>query len=97
MKKLDGFIYNLRHLVLDEESVLATIKHIQEACTSIWSIIKQNMAVGNCGWADRKKWFIHFTCSNKEWEILRNEMNIIRVFGNMDVPENTNGNVYTTD
>ena len=98
MKKLlDKIIYKRHHLIMDETKVMDALKTVQNVCSSKRSLKNIDMAVGNCGWADTKKWFVHFTCSNRRWEMLRKELNVIRVFELLEIPENTNGNYYTKD
>lgn len=100
MKNLiDKFVLKRHYLILDEADVLNVLdvimKH-QLKSGRAWS--KTNMRVGNCGWVDDKtKWFIHFTTSEEKWYDIRHKLNIIRVWDNRDIPENTNGNVYATE
>lgn len=93
MMILDNFIFRKHTLVLDEGDVINTLKAIQAANNKILSW----QTVGNCGWEDKQKWFIRFTCSNKVWNVLRNDLGLVRVFKYSDIPENTGGNIYTTD
>lgn len=88
---IDRIVTKRRHLVVEEQDVINTLKVINS------HKIYTDIAVGNCGWADTSKWFIHFTTSNATWEIIRKELKVVRVFGNVDIPENAIGIVYSTD
>ena len=80
------------HLVMNEEDVTRVLLVIQAAHHDHIP----NMKVGNCGWADKQKWFIHFDTTKRKWDRIVRELNVVRVFGNVDIPKNTIG-VYTTD
>lgn len=82
------------HLVLEEEDVIRVLNVINKHHR-----IAPNMRVQNCGWADSNKWFIHFDSTEYKWNRIRFELKVIRVFSNMDIPNDTKGcgNVYTTD
>ncbi len=98
MNILNKIIYKRHELILNEENVIEALRVIQNTCNSILSKMNCSMMVGNCGWADdREKWFIHFTCSDEEWDALIVNLNVTRVFKIVDVPVLTNGNIYTTD
>lgn len=94
MKNLLNQVVTKRcHLVLEEQDVINTLKMINKHHR-----IVPDMAVGNCGWADDpNKWFIHFTTTRAKWNVIRNELKVVRVFGNIDIPKNTVGIVYTAD
>ena len=93
MKRLfDKFITERHHLVLEEDDVIGTLKVIQKHHR-----VLPDVRVGNCGWKDENKWFIHFTTSRARWKTIRNELKVVRVFENLDIPENTIGVVYSTD
>ena len=92
---IDNLLFKERHhLVLEEEDVLKVLDFI---CKLHRNHVP-NMKVANCGWADdKKKWFIYFDTTRGKWNHLVRELNVVRVFGNRDIPENTIGIVYTTD
>lgn len=94
MKNLMDLIITKRHhLIVEEQDVVKTLKVINQHHK-----IVPDMAVGNCGWADdTNKWFIHFTTSRAKWKAIRNELKVVRVFENLDIPKNTIGVVYSTD
>lgn len=90
---LDHIITKRYHFVVEEQDVVKTLNTINKH-----QRIVPDMRVGNCGWADDpNKWFIHFTTSKAKWELIRNDIKLVRVFGNMDIPKNSVGKVYTTD
>ena len=33
-----------------------------------------NLSIGNCGWADTTKWFVHFDATNFTWDLIRHEI-----------------------
>lgn len=80
-----------RHLVMDEGDVLNVISVLNRYG------VRTNMGVGNCGWKDKTKWFIHFDMSGRKWDRLTNELNVIRVWKNCDIPKETKGNIYSND
>ena len=91
--RLDKVIPVRHHLVLDEEDVVKALKVIQQHHR-----IVPDMAVGNCGWADDLgKWFIHFTTTECKWEEIRKKLNVVRVYGNADIPNYKKGVIYSTD
>lgn len=80
-----------RHLVVDERDVLNIIRVLNKyGCLT-------GMGVGNCGWADRTKWFIHFDMSGRKWDRLVAELDVIRVWKNCDIPNGITGKVYSND
>ena len=91
-KLMDKIIKRTRHLIVEEADVTKTLRVIQEHHKFV-----PDMAVGNCGWDDETKWFIHFAATNAKWEVIRHDLGVVRVFTNKDIPENANGVVYTTD
>lgn len=80
------------HLILNEDDVIKVLNVINKHHK-----IVPDMAVGNCGWKDTSKWFIHFYTTESKWEEIRKELNVIRVFNYTDIPEESNSNVYTMD
>ena len=89
----DLFIKTERHhLILDEEDVIRVLQVINDEHRVV-----PNMRVGNCGWTDTRKWFIHFDTTRRKWQSIVHKLNVVRVFGNCDIPEHTIGIVYTDD
>ena len=80
------------HLVLNEKDVIKVLKVINKHHKVV-----PDMTVGNCGWKDDKKWFIHFYTTESKWEVIRKELKVIRVFSYLDIPEENDGNVYSMD
>ena len=99
MKNLiDKFVFKRHYLVLEETDVVNALDVIMKHQNkSLRVLSKTNMLVGNCGWADKTKWFIHFTTSEDRWYDIRRELKIVRVWENRDIPKNTNGIVYSTN
>lgn len=92
-KILDSIITRTCHLVVEEQDVVKTLRVINQHHKLV-----PDMRVGNCGWADdTNKWFIHFVTSKAKWKEIRNDLKVIRVFENLDIPKNSVGKVYTTD
>lgn len=61
----EKFIVKRYYLVLDRNDVLTAIEVINKF--ESW-YVGQNLAVGNCGWANEPyKWFIHFTAPVSKW------------------------------
>lgn len=91
MNLLQDLKVKRRHLVVDEGNVLNVIRILNRygICT--------NMGVGNCGWRDETKWFIHFDMSGRKWDRLTDELNVIRVWKNCDIPKGITGNIYSND
>lgn len=89
---LDLFVTKRCHLVVEEQDVVKTLRVINQNHRTV-----PDMAVGNCGWDDTNKWFIHFTTTKAKWKIIRKELNVVRVFENTDIPANKVGVVYSTD
>ena len=81
------------HLVAEEEDIIRVLKVINKHHRLV-----PNMAIGNCGWGDdTKKWFIHFTTTEYKWNLIRNDLKVVRVFKNTDIPKDKIGTVYSTD
>lgn len=89
---LDKVVTRSYHVIVEEDDVIRVLNVINKHHK-----IVPNMAVGNCGWVDTKKWFIHFDTTLYKWELIRNDLKVVRVFKVTDIPENTIGTVYTTD
>ena len=94
MKNLTDYIITKRcHLVLEEQDVIKTLNAINRHYRVVPEI-----RVGNCGWVDdSNQWFIHFTATKAKWKVIRNELKVVRVFDNGEIPKNSVGKVYTTD
>ena len=92
-KLMDKVIIKRRHLIVDAEEVL----HVLGVIQSHHSVVP-DMNVGNCGWANSPdKWFVYFDCSNAKWDLIRYELQVVRVFATKDIPNGQLGVVYTTD
>lgn len=95
MKKkfLDRILTRRCHLIVEEEDMIRALNVINKHHR-----VAPDMRVGNCGWADdTKKWFIHFTTTEYKWNLIRNDLKVVRVFENTDIPKNCIEKVYTTD
>lgn len=88
----DKFITERHHLIVGEDDVINTLRVIQKH-----NKLMNNMAVGNCDWENGNNWFIHFTTTRANWDIIRHELNVVRVFENADIPEDIKGVVYSAD
>lgn len=96
MKKfIDKIIVKRRHLIFEENDMIKVLKTVDKIHDRGW--LRNNVAIGNCGWDDRAKWFIHFDASNERWEQIKNDLNVKRVWNNTDIPEKSTGVVYSTD
>lgn len=61
-----GIFKARRYLIVEEKDVTAILTVINRQYR-IYS--SQNLAVGNCGWADEPtKWFIHFDATSKQYD-----------------------------
>lgn len=96
LKLIDKLIIKRRHLIFEEDDMIRVLKVVDK--THDWGWWHGDVAIGNCGWADQGKWFIHFDASNARWDDIKNELQVKRVWRNTDIPEgNVKGNVYSTD
>lgn len=97
LKLIEKLIVKRRSLVCEEADltkVLGVINKHQDP----WIICRPNMSVGNCGWKDdTNKWFVHFDASKRAWQKIVNDLDIIRVWQNRDIPKNCKGKVYSID
>ena len=92
-KLISNFKLKRVHFVMEETDVTTVLGAINSHHKCV-----PDMRVGNCGWADdTNKWFIHFTTTNSKWELIRDELKVVRVYGNMDIPKDTIGTIYSTD
>ena len=94
MKNFIQTIFKKRyHLVVEEADVTKALEVINKHHRVV-----PDMRVGNCGWVDSTKWFIHFTTTAAKWELIRKELCVVRVYRNMDIPDTTAvGIAYSTD
>ena len=88
---LNRIITERYHLILNEEDVLNTVSVLNK------HKIYNDMAMGNCGWADKDKWFINFTSTKAKWELIRKELDVVRVYENTDIPKDVEGVIFTTN
>lgn len=65
----DTFAKKRRHLIVEEEDVMVTLKVFDEANHKNKVSYLMNMEIGNCGWLDEPtKWYIFFDATNKKWK-----------------------------
>jgi hypothetical protein len=79
------------HLILDELDVIRVLRVLNK------HKIYRHISIGNCGWEDTTKWFIHFDATDRLWDILIDELKIVRVWGCIDIPDRVFGVIYSTD
>ena len=89
MRLIDSFIIKRRHIIVNKKDLINVLSEINK--NKIY-----NITIGSCGWADETKWFIHFDASNKKWQNILINLNVIRVWKNTDIPDKGEG-VYSTD
>lgn len=89
-KLFDRFTVKCRHIVMNKEDVMNTLEFIN-------SIGLYDVGIGNCGWDDERKWFIHFDASNAKWTAVRDGLNVNRIWNWNDIPEKAIGKIYSTD
>lgn len=89
MGLIDSVIGKRRHIVVNKKDLVKALEVINQ--NKIY-----NMDIGSCGWDDLSKWFIHFNATNKKWGNIVQELNVIRVWKNTDIPDKGEG-VYSTD
>ena len=89
---IDKIVTERHHLILDEAKVVETVKRMKEQGNV------RDMEIGPCGWAnDPNKWFIYFTTTREVWYRIRNDLNIIRVWGYAYIPDGDTGKIYSDD
>lgn len=72
MKNLLKKVIIKRHyLILEEKDVIKTLDVINRHETVF---INQKLVVGNCGWDETTKWFIHFSASESQWESIKDDL-----------------------
>ena len=84
-----------RHIICEEADLLNVLKAIDEKHYCCRHDV--DMSIGNCGWADETKWYVHFNASDRKWDELVYKLRIIRVWGNVDIPRKCVGQIYSTD
>lgn len=87
---ISRFIYRNHEIFMNEEDVMDALKTLNY--NGIYDV-----DVGNCGWADERKWFIAFTANDLAWESIIETLQIIRVWHSTDIPEDTRGYIYSND
>lgn len=93
-KFMDKIVTERHHLILEEEDVTRVIGVINNS----YKYFRPVTRAGHCNWADDpKKWYVHFTVTREKWNIIRHELNVVRMFTNTEIPINTIGVIYTTD
>ena len=95
-KLFNKIIVKRRSLIFDEYDMTKVFGVIHKH-EDPWFICRPNMDVGNCGWKDRTKWFVHFNASNAAWLKITNDLNVVRVWQCRDIPKNSIGKVYSED
>lgn len=74
MKNLFDKIIKRRYYWILEERYIVEVLNVINSQQKRY--IDQNMAVGNCLWAnERTKWFIHFDASKEQWCNIVKELN----------------------
>ena len=97
MKRIiDKLTIKRRNLIFDEADMVKVLNTINQH-DSIWNLLNRCISIGNCGWADRTKWFVHFDASNRTWNLIRSELKVVRVWDNASIPESSIGKIYSTD
>ncbi len=87
-KLIGKFVVRSRSIVIDVDDMVNVL-------TVLNSHRIYDVSIGNCGWAVQPdKWFIHFHATDNVWTKLRHELNIQRVWGNLDIND---PGVYSTD
>ena len=94
---LDRFVFNKHQLYFEVEDLIRVIQVINDLTDDYWGIKRLNLSSGSCRWEDRKKWYVKFTASESNWEKIRYELGVIRVWDVKDIPANTIGVVYSDD
>lgn len=95
---MDSIIYKRRGLVFEEADIARVLTVINKrVCNKTIGMMKVDMSVGNCGWADATKWFVHFNATENQWVKIVDDLKVIRVWGNTDIPKDCVGQVYSTD
>lgn len=89
--KLFGNVFSkVRHIVVSEDRIIETLRILN--ASKIY-----NVTIGDCGWEGMNVWFVNFDCREKRWEQIRNELKVIRVWSNNDIPKTCGNAVYSTD
>lgn len=87
---ISRFIYRTHTIFMNEEDVMDALKALNY--NGIYDV-----DVGNCGWADERKWSIIFTTNDNIWDSIVKYLGIVRVWYSTDIPEDTEGYIYSKD
>ena len=71
VNKIINRVVKKRRCVIVEEKNLKDILSVLDKNTNSWN---KNRSLGNCGWADRDKWFIRFDASNDTWNGIHHDL-----------------------
>ena len=91
----DRFTVKRHHIICEEVDLVKVLKAIDENHYCCRHSVE--MSIGNCGWVDETKWYVHFNASDLKWDELVCKLNIVRVWGNRDIPDHFTGQIYSTD
>lgn len=70
---IDRFVKRRHNLIVVEQDVTTVLEAINSRRK--W-YINQNLAVGNCGWANEPtKWFVHFGATDNQWMFIIDGLN----------------------
>lgn len=95
---MGSIVYKRRGLVFEEADIARVLTVVNNrVCGKTIGMMKIDMYVGNCGWADRTKWFVHFNATENQWRKIVDDLKVIRVWGNTNIPKDCVGQVYSTD
>lgn len=90
MKLLDKIITRGHHIVTNKENIIDVLEVLNA------NNIHDNLTIGCCGWDDDpRKWYMHFYTTNEKWEILRRDLEIVRVWDARDIPIKDSNEVYS--
>ncbi len=93
---INKIIVKRRSLVFEEIELTRVLEVINKH-KDPWFISRPNMSIGNCGWKDETKWFVHFDTSKSAWNKIIKDLEVIRVWQNRDIPRKCTGKIYSTD
>lgn len=97
IKLINKIVVKRRHIIVEEEDLNRVLTTIHSVNREVGSYTYMHMEIGNCGWADEKKWYIHFITSEDKWNVIKQKLNIVRIWFDEDIPCGTIGTVYSTD
>lgn len=69
-KFLEKTMVKRHQLVLNRDAVMDVLDCINQDITD-YEMVIQNLAVGNCGWADKSKYYIHVTTTQHRWNRIK--------------------------